>query len=152
MKRINGMKESFQHSKIVYMITYTKDGKIHSRPMTNFNDDPYNKIWFPTYRKTRKIKDISENNKVMIIFPNLEDKYYYEIEGEATFEDPEVVKVKWRWWYLYWHPEIADKYIFSNKGQHSERMIINIKPIKAKTLSEDEIKHISQGYKTIIPY
>jgi len=120
--------------------------------MTNFKDDPYNKIWFPTYRKTRKIKDIIENNKSTIIFPDLEKKFYYEIEGEATFEDPEIVKAKWRWWYLYWHPEIADKFIFSNNTPHPERMIINIKPINAKTLSEDEVGHISQGYKTIIPY
>lgn len=134
------------------MITYSKGNEMHSRPMTNFNDDPYKPFWFPTYSETRKVKDISENSRVLIIFPNINEQKYYEIEGEATFENPEVVDEKWRWWYLYWHPEIADKYIFSNRGQHSDRTIINIKPIKAKMLSRGEVRYVSQGYKTIIPY
>ncbi|MBD3171897.1 hypothetical protein GF326_05440 [Candidatus Bathyarchaeota archaeon] len=56
MNKIRGMEESFKESKVVYLVTFGSTSEKHSRPMTNFNDDPYNIMWFPTYQDTKKVE------------------------------------------------------------------------------------------------
>ncbi len=110
-------------------MTTFSDGEEHSRQMTNFNEDPYGVMWFPTYRDTRKVGDIEKNPKVLITFPSSRPGEFYEIEGRAEFEEPEVTARKWRWWYLYWHPEKGSR--FGPVGYGSlvdHRLIINVYP------------------------
>jgi general stress protein 26 len=52
-----------------------------SRPMTNLNEDPYSKMWFPTYSTTRKVKEIERNQNVVISFPSYMEGRFWEIEG-----------------------------------------------------------------------
>ncbi|MFP3950999.1 MAG: pyridoxamine 5'-phosphate oxidase family protein [Candidatus Bathyarchaeia archaeon] len=133
MRKLSGLEEAFKRSKTVYLTTFS-DGEEHNRPMTNFNDDPYDTIWFTTERDTRKVKDIKDNPKVLITFPAEEPGYFFEIEGEAEFAPESVVEEKWRWWYLYWHPEQRDRFWFPAGGKHPNRMIINIEPVSAKII------------------
>lgn len=140
MNRIQGMLEDFKHAKIVYLVTFSKKGERHSRPMTNFNEDPYGMIWFPTYRDTRKVDDIKHDPRVLVIFPSSNDGKFYEIEGKAEFENQAATNLKWKWWYLYWHPEMSDHFWFSGTGEHPERVIINIFPESAKITEKDQLK------------
>jgi len=136
MKEIKGMREDFKLAKIVYLTTFT-DGEERSRPMTNFNDDPYRTMWFPTYRDTRKVKDINNNPKVLVTFPSSEEGEYYEIKGFAKFESEKVTAEKWRWWYLYWHP--AQRKRFWRARTHSpNRMIINVHPKSVRVVKKNK--------------
>mgnify|MGYP006281144837 FL=1 len=82
----------------------------------------------PTYRDTQKVEDIKNNEKVLVVFPDSERERFYEIEGIAEFEDQEVTRDKWRWWYLYWHPEMRDKFWINPETGQENRMIINVHP------------------------
>jgi general stress protein 26 len=150
MNKIVGLRESFQKAKVLYMITFGEKGEEHSRPMTNFNDDPYNIMWFTTYTNTQKVEDIKNNDRTLILFPSEKEGEFYEISGHSEFEKPEVVKEKWQWWFLYWHPDQKPMYWFSNYGKHPERCIINFFPESARTLHVSDIEYISRPYKSIL--
>jgi general stress protein 26 len=150
MKKIRGLEDSFKNAKVVYMITFGKKGEEHSRPMTNFNDSPYDTMWFPTYTDTRKVRDIKNNDKTLILFPSETEKEFYEITGRSEFEDPEVVKEKWKWWYLYWNPNIKPMYWFAYLGKHPERCIINFFPKSVRALNVRDIEYIYRPYKSVI--
>ena len=137
MKEIKGLAESFREAKVVFLTTF-KDGEERNRPMTNFNEDPYSVMWFPTYRKTRKVEDIKKNPKVLLTFPSKNEDAYFEISGTAEFEDERVTANKWQWWYLYWHPNQRNRFWFpARTGGSPDRMIINISPESAKLVRKD---------------
>jgi len=131
MNEIAGLREAFKQSRIVFLTTFS-DGGENSRQMTNLNENPYQTMWFPTYRNTQKIRDIEENPKVLITFPSSRDGEYYEIVGRAEFEDDAVTAQKWRWWYLYWHPHQKMRFSFRYMDHTPDRVIINVKPESAK--------------------
>jgi len=126
--------DSFKKAKIIFMITYGKSGEEHIRAMTNFNDNPYEVMWFATATSTRKVEDIKENKKVLLLFPALADEMYYELEGEGYLSSREEVNEKWVWWWLYWHPHQAERFWESGKETNSERTIIKVKPLSAQLL------------------
>ena len=134
MEKIQGLVHDFLAAKMVNMITYAEDGSKRSRPMTNFNEDPYNKMWFATYSTTEKVKDIERDHRVIISFPNSIQGKFWEIEGTAKFETDEEVSTKWHWWYLYWHPE-AEANGWGLEGDASyvdHRKIIDVEPLSVK--------------------
>ncbi len=58
MNEIAGLREAFKQHRIVFLTTFS-DGGENSRQMTNLNENPYQTMWFPTYRNTQKIRDIA---------------------------------------------------------------------------------------------
>ena len=132
------------------MVTFGEKNEPHSRPMTNFNENPYTKMWFPTFSNTRKVDDLKRNKKVLILFPDKNEKIFYEIEGQATFAGKDVVDEKWVWWYLYWHPEQESMFWFSPESVHPERCIIEVYTESIKILSMDDIEYIHDTYRTAI--
>jgi len=137
MNRIEGMLEDFKKAKVVFLTTFSEKGEERSRSMTNFNEDPYGMMWFPTYRNTRKVEDIKKNPRVLITFPSSKEGVFYEIEGRAEFEDERVVNEKWEWWWLYWHPEQEDYFLFDRRSRHPERVIINVYPLSARIKTQE---------------
>ena len=129
MNKLAGLEEAFKKAKVIFMTTYGE--KENTRQMTNYNMNPYDTIWFPTERDTKKVKDIEKNNTIRLTFPGENRGEFYEIEGEASFASDEEVTAKWEWWWLYWHPAQRDRFWFPR--EHDERrVIINIKPVEAK--------------------
>jgi len=142
---------SFKKAMIAYFITFNKKGEMHSRPMTNFNDNPYGVIWFPSYNNTRKVGDIKQNKRTLILYPAIEEGKFYEIEGKAELGTRSEVEEKWVWWYLYWHPEMNDYFWFDQTGKHPERVIINVHPENIKKLDKSDVKLIKDTYATLVP-
>lgn len=134
MNKIKGMLEDFKHAKIVFLTTFSESGEERRRPMTNFNEDVYKMMWFPTDRDTKKVEDIKKNPRVRITFPSSREGAFYEIEGRAEFEDERMTAEKWKWWYLYWHPAQRRRFIepFPNARRRLDRMIINVYPESAR--------------------
>jgi general stress protein 26 len=130
MEKIEGMIEVFQRSKQVFLTTTNKNGEIKTRPMTNYNDSPYEDMWFPSFKDTRKVKDIESNSKVTISFPSDEENKWYKVEGTARLAPWEEVKKMWRWWLLEWVPE-EDRRPVSYDDPFLDRAIIKVNPEKA---------------------
>ncbi len=131
MREIEGLVESFKDARMVYLTTF-RDGEERSRQMTNFNEDPYGVIWFPSDMKSRKIEDIKVNPKVLITFPARKKGEYYEITGKAELADEVVTAEKWRWWYLYWHPAQEGRFWMPGGAWTPERAIIYVHPESAR--------------------
>ncbi len=135
MKEIEGLAESFKAAKMVYFTTFY-NGKERSRQMTNFNEDPYDMLWFPSDKKSRKVEDITKNPKVLITFPAEKRGEYYEITGKAELADDSVTAAKWRWWYLYWHPAQRKRFWMPGTGT-PERAIIYVHPVSVRLIEAD---------------
>ncbi len=145
MEKTEGLVHDIRAAKMVNLITYAEDGKTRSRPMTNFNEDPYVRMWFATYKKTKKVKDIELNPRAAISFPSSKEGKFWEITGWAGFEGDEGVSGKWKWWYLYWHPD-AEAQGWGLKGSASyvdHRAIINFEPISVKLVDAPKSKGVS---------
>jgi general stress protein 26 len=130
MEEIYGMLEAFRGAKLVYLTTTGKTGGKHTRPMTNFNTSPYESMWFPSFKNTRKIEDIKHNSNVTISFPTKEVNTWFKINGEASEASREEVLQKWRWWFLEWIPE-SDKKPLHYDDPFLDRSVIWVKPVKA---------------------
>jgi len=139
MERSKEFEEAFKEAKMVYLTTYSKDGDENTRPMTNYSDNPYELIWFPTEKGTQKVKDIQNNPKVKILVPSRKKGFYYEIEGKAEFEDQEIVNQKWQWWYLSWRPTQRRWFWFPAGLDDDKRTIINIKPEKYRIIESPKV-------------
>jgi general stress protein 26 len=137
MNEIAGLKEAFREAKVVFLTTF-RDGEEMDRQMTNFNDDPYKRMWFPTDRNSQKVRDIEEDSKVLITFPSSRENEHYEIEGRAEFEDDAVTAQKWKWWYLYWHPAQRKRFWLSGSQNNPDRLIINVYPQSARIVKGSE--------------
>jgi len=68
------MLDDFKQAKFVFLTTFPDYGEENSRPMTNFNEDPYSMMWFPTDRDTRKVEDIPEEPEGADNLPELKGK------------------------------------------------------------------------------
>ena len=134
INKLEGMEEDFQNAKVVYVTTYGEHGKKYSRPMTNYNKDPYSTIWFATFRATKKVEHLMKNPKIKITFPGSKEGDLYEISGTADFATEEEVRQKWKWWMLFWHPEFKGYSWFQQGGYLNERVIINVCPVEARII------------------
>ncbi len=134
MNQLAGLDEAFKKAKVIFMTTYDGD-KENTRQMTNYNDSPYGTIWFPTEKDTQKVRDLENNNKVLLTLPGSEKGEFYEIEGEASFASDREVLEKWEWWWLYWHPAQKNRFWFP-KEKDERRVIINIAPKSAKLVKK----------------
>jgi len=142
MQKMDEVESAFKKSRIVFLTTFSKSGEEHSRPMTNFVEDPIERIWFPTDMKTRKVEDIKANPRVVLTFPSETKGEFYELEGEAHLAGPEEVQERWVWWWLYWHPEEADRFWFPRGNLHKERAIIDITPKSSRKVSGEKMERL----------
>jgi general stress protein 26 len=133
MEQIDGMLNAFKNSKQVFLTTTSMDRKKSTRPMTNYNESPYQQMWYPSFKGTQKIRDISENPEVVISFPAREENKWYRVKGTARLAPWEEVRESWKWWYLEWIPE-EDRIKFELRYDNpfTDRSIIWIDPLKAE--------------------
>ena len=69
---------------ICMMVTVSKRGQCNSRPMSNNRDVKYNSdVYFFTYEKTQKVRDIEANPQVCLNFEGSKD-LYISITGKAN--------------------------------------------------------------------
>ena len=136
MKPIKGLATIFKNSKCIYLTTYSEKGEKRSRAMTNYNEDPYKMMWFPSFKDTRKVKDIKNNPKVIVTIPSTKEGEFFEIEGKAELEKDEVVQKKWKWWYLSWVFDEEQHFRLLMDGPITNRVIINVYPESARIVKQ----------------
>jgi general stress protein 26 len=133
MEKIEGMLEAFKESKQVFLTTNTKEGEKSIRAMTNYNESPYDPMWYPSFKDTQKIRDISENPEVLISFPSKEENKWFRVRGKASLAPWDEVRKSWKWWYLEWVPEKnRNKFELRYDNPFTDRSIIWIDPESAK--------------------
>jgi general stress protein 26 len=136
MNKLKGMLEAFKESKQVLLTTKSPDGETRTRAMTNFNNSPYEPMWFASFKETHKVEDIKANPKVVVSFPAKEEGKWYRIKGEARLAKWEEVRTMWRWWLLEWLPE-EDRRPLRYDDPFLDRSIIWVEPIEA-TIGDDK--------------
>jgi general stress protein 26 len=133
MDKIDGMHEAFREAKQVFLTTTSKEGVSKTRAMTNYNDSPYESMWYPSFKDTQKIRDIADNPEVVISFPGNERNKWYRVKGTARLASWEEVQESWKWWYLEWVPEEdRGKYELFYDDPFIDRAIIWIDPLEAE--------------------
>lgn len=133
MNNIQGMAQAFKESKQVFLTTRNSEGESKTRPMTNYNESPYESMWFPSFMDTQKIRDIKENPEVVISFPSTVRDKWYRVKGKARLAPWEEVRDNWKWWYLEWVPkEDRGKYMLRYDHSFTDRTIIWVDPTDAE--------------------
>jgi general stress protein 26 len=128
MNKLPGLKKSFENAKIVWLTTFNKEGDEIDRQMTNYNEDPYSEMWFPTWTETRKVRHIQNNPKSYITFPSEEENKFFRIQGKTRIADEKTTYEKWKWWYLTWIPGDGSKYGLTGTHGWDSRTILLFNP------------------------
>ena len=128
MNKFEGMLEDFKEAKQVFLTTLNSDNQTRTRAMTNFNESPYEQMWFPSFKETRKVEDIKLNPMVVVSFPAKEEGKWYRVKGNASLAPWEEVRRMWRWWLLEWVPE-EDKRPLMYDDPFLDRSIIWVEPV-----------------------
>lgn len=136
MNEIEGMEEDFKNARLIHLTTFHKDGTKRNRAMTNYNEDPYSMMWFPTFKRTTKVEHITNNPKVLITFPGSRVGEFFEIEGRGELEDESIVDEKWKWWYLSWLPDEESRFGITSDAPFTNHAIINVYPTKARIVKQ----------------
>ena len=132
MNTIEGMLEVFKESKQVFLTTSNTKGESKIRAMTNYNDSPYEPMWYPSFLETQKVRDIKENPEVIISFPSDVQGKWYKVKGNARLAPWKEVNKNWKWWYLEWVPEKdRGKFELRYDNPFTDRTIIWIEPFEA---------------------
>ena len=131
MDKLEGMLEAFKGSKQVLLTTSGPDGADRTRAMTNYNESPYEPMWFPSFNETRKVEDIRRSPAVIVSFPAEEEGRWYRIRGEARLAPWEEVRRMWRWWLLEWLPEEERRPLMFDDPVLN-RAIIWVEPVDAE--------------------
>lgn len=128
MNKLPGLKKSFENAKIVWLTTFNEEGDEIDRQMTNYNEDPYSEMWFPTWTETRKVRHIKNNPKSYITFPSEEENKFFRIQGKTRIADEKTTYEKWKWWYLTWIPGDGGKYGLTGTHGWDSRTILLFNP------------------------
>jgi len=132
MNKLEGMQKAFNESKQVFLTTTNKEGETRRRAMTNYNESPYEPMWFPSFKDTQKIRDIENNPEVIISFHAEATGKWYKVKGHASLAPWEEVKKSWKWWFLEWVPEVERKnHELKYDDPFTDRSIIWVKPKEA---------------------
>ncbi len=80
---LTAIKRHMRELDICMMVTESKEGALSSRPMSNNKDVKYNgDLYFFTYERSQKIKDIENTAQVNLNFEG-KDMLYISIAGKA---------------------------------------------------------------------
>ena len=135
MEKISGLDAAFKEARQVLLTTFDEDGEARARAMTNFNSSAYERMWFPSFKDTRKIADIELDPNVVVSFPADEEGQWYRVEGTAVLAPWEEVREMWKWWLLEWLPE-EDRRPLRYDNPFLDRSVIWVTPVKASISGE----------------
>jgi general stress protein 26 len=93
-------------------------------------------MWFPTFKATEKVENIKKNPSVLVTFPSSKIHEFYVIDGQAKLEDENLVREKWKWWYLYWLPDEENRHRIMSDAPFHNHAIINVHPLSAKIVKQ----------------
>ncbi len=81
---VEKLRTSAAAANVCILITTDAEGNRHNRPMDATRFDDEGNCWFFASRNSGKLKDISNNNKIQLVFANPDRDDYLEIHGAGT--------------------------------------------------------------------
>jgi general stress protein 26 len=103
---VDQMKSLADTSIICMLITTDAEGKRSNKPMAAIRIDDEGNCWFFASKSSGKIKDISTNNKIEVVFANPDSDDYLEIHGSgSTICDTGEIQRNWSPLVNEWFPK-----------------------------------------------
>ncbi len=103
---VRQMNELAGTSNICMLMTTDASGKRNNRPMAAVRIDEDGNCWFFASKSSGKLKDISINNKIQVVFANPDTDAYLEIHGEGSVIcDEDELKRNWSPLVNTWFPD-----------------------------------------------
>ncbi|MFC2123275.1 pyridoxamine 5'-phosphate oxidase family protein [Bacteroidota bacterium] len=110
---------------VCVLITLDENGQPRSRLMDAFPPESDMVVWFGTNRKSRKVIQISANNRVTLFYQDPDKSGYVSIHGKAELVDRQEEKSKW------WKEEWEDFYT----NRKEDYLLIKVSPEWLEVLS-----------------
>lgn len=110
-----------------FFITHGANGESNARLMHPFEPDGDFNIWFGASPSSRKVREVTQHNKVTLTFLSPTDTAYTTILGTATIENSETMKQKY--WRAYW----SDMY--PGGPEADEYILIKVEPYKIELMN-----------------
>jgi general stress protein 26 len=144
---IGRLRDMIRQLDLCILITTGKDGQRHNRPMAAVKIDDNGDCWFFASKSSGKLRDISSNNKLQVIFANPAINDYVELHGVATVDCNEAeIMDKWSPLVNDWFPggikdpevclvrvEITNIFYWDEKTEGIQRL-----SIKTTTVVDDQ--------------
>ena len=90
------------------LVTHNPDGVLEARPMRAADVDPAGPLWFLTSRSSRKVSEIEEDSRVLLVYQDARGEYL-SISGTARIvEDTQRARRFWKESYKVWFPKGPD--------------------------------------------
>jgi general stress protein 26 len=91
------------------LVTVGADGRLDSRPMGCIQTDFDGALWFITFAHSSKVKEISEDDRVLVSYADPDKYEYVSLSGTALLvRDPEKLKELWSEAFRVWVPSARD--------------------------------------------
>jgi general stress protein 26 len=106
---IDKLKRLVQDVNTCMFISSGKSAKQNTRPMVVIDIDSRGNLWFFTNRYSDKVKDITDDNHVQLVFAHPARAIFIDIHGRASVEtDRNYLEEKWTPLVKAWFPEGKD--------------------------------------------
>jgi general stress protein 26 len=90
-------KSSMRTAEYCFLITLGKSGEANARLVQPFEPEADMTIWIGTWSKSRKVREIRQNNQVTLAFHDKDDTAYVTLLGSAHIEsDINKKRTYWR--------------------------------------------------------
>jgi general stress protein 26 len=144
---VDTLKKMVQGLDICILITTDIEGQRHNRPMAAIKIDDDGNAWFFVSKSSGKLKDISVNNKLQLVFANPATDVYVEMHGVGSAVcDEEEIKNNWSPLVTQWFPggiqdpevclvrlEVINVFYWDEKAEGIQRLLI-----KTTTVVDDQ--------------
>jgi general stress protein 26 len=135
---VEQLKRMVQGLDICMLITTDANGQRHNRPMAAINIDNDGNCWFFVSRSSGKLKDISVNNKLQLVFADPASDDYVEIHGVANAVcDENEIRNNWSPLVSKWFPggitdpeicivklDVTNVFYWDEKAEGIQRLLI----------------------------
>ena len=91
---------------IALLVTTSKEGPLHGRPMAAMNKEFNGELWFASRDGTPKLNEIAEHTQVLLAYSEPKSQNYVSVSGSARIvHDKEKVKELWSEPVRVWFPQ-----------------------------------------------
>jgi len=144
-------------AKSAFMVTGTKSGGLHGRPMTTVHiEQDFDTLWFPTDRNSGKVRELATDSEVCLGYTNSTGSEWAAVYGRARIvEDRALIRELWSPMWKTWFDSADDpKLVMIGVTPHSaeywdsgsqvlQMMKFAVTAVTGKRFDEGENEHVN---------
>ncbi len=101
--------EIIKDQRMAMLVTLDARGVPNSRPMATQGDDFTGTLWFFTDRNSPKVRDVTNNPRVNVVYMKSASESYLSVVGTATIDnDRDRMRAMWSAWMRSWFDSADD--------------------------------------------